>query len=269
MLHLWSKMIIRQEQFHYIFITQRDHAYVAGEILGQLNKIFVEINQFETVKFALHQFNRGWITPDAHLIINDVNKQPYDFQNYPEKFKLHFCKLSIEQVAQANLYAALLISLYYSYIFADNQSEHVVDFVKRENLRQNYLINKLKIDDIAVINYQLTLMKFCLNLSMYLCINKVGCEKTKEAEIFKRGFEGSELFHKNDKYKIIASYRSKESNFVRFNSLILESDFELEIPSKVVPKQLINEIGMEQAYQKTPITPISVKLIKEPFVWLQ
>ena len=182
MLHLWSKMIIRQEQFHYIFITQRDHAYVAGEILGQLNKIFIEINQFETVKFALHQFNRGWITPDAHLIINDVNKQPYDFQNYPEKFKLHFCKLSIEQVAQANLYAALLISLYYSYIFADNQSEHVVDFVKRENLRQNYLINKLKIDDIAVLNYQLTLMKFCLNLSMYLCINKVGCEKTKEAE---------------------------------------------------------------------------------------
>jgi hypothetical protein len=262
-------MIIRQEQFHYILITQRDHAYAAGEILTHLSKIFIDINQFETVKFVLHQLNRGWVTPDAHLIINDLNKQPYDFHNYPEKFKLHFCKLSIEQVAQANLYAALLISMYYSLIFANNQSEYVSDFVKREVLRQNYLINKLKIDDIAALSYQLTLIKFCLNISMYLCINKVGCEKIKEAEIFKRGFEGSELFHKNDKNKIIASYRSKESSLVRFNSLILESDFDLEIPSKAVSKQLISEIGIDEAYQKAPITFISVKLIKEPFVWLQ
>jgi hypothetical protein len=256
-------MIIREEQFHYIFITQHTHAYTAGEILGYLKKFFIDINQFETLKFALHQHDRGWIIPDAHPILNDAEKRPYDFLNYPEKFKLHFCKIGIDQVAQANLYAALLCSKYYCQFFEKTESEEVKEFIKKEVLRQNYLVNKLKIDDLDPLYYHLTLMRFCINISMFLCMNKVGSDKDREVPVFRNGFEGSEFFHKVGNTKIVAFYRNKKSSNVRFNSPVFEIDFNLKIPCKVISKALITKVGLVEAYLKTKTTIISVKLCKD------
>jgi hypothetical protein len=217
------------------------------------------------LKFALHQHERGWIIPDSHPIINDLEKQPYHFLNYPEKFKLHFCRLGIEQVAQANLYAALLCSKYYCQLLINSESADVKEFIKKETVRHSYLIDRCKIEDLSALTYQITLMRFCINLSLYLCMNKVGTAKLKEVPQFKNGFEDSEYFHKLDKNRIIASYRHKDSNTIRFNSQIFETDFEMEIPCRVVLKTLIAEVGLADAYHKTITSTFSVKLCKDPY----
>ncbi|MDA9555194.1 DUF3891 family protein [Pelobium sp.] len=251
-------MIVREAQDNFIFITQHDHAYIAGEFLARLKKDFIPLEYYESLKFAIHQHDRAWIIPDSTPILNDLTRKPYTFLDYPEKLKLHFYKLGIEQVDQANSYSAILCSMHYASFYQNAEEETEKQFFEREKLRQKHLINKLKIPHDRLLSYQLKILQFCDDLSLYVCMNKPGASKDEEADVFKKGFPNSEFFHKNGETKILASY--KDRNVVKFNSSPFEEPFEIKIPAKRVSKKLIEDIGLAEAYSKEVTTHFTIKL---------
>ncbi|MEO5912187.1 MAG: DUF3891 family protein [Pelobium sp.] len=253
-------MIIREDQENLIFITQHDHAYIAGELLSKFKKDFIAVAHFESLKFAVHQHDRAWITPDSTPILNDITLYPYTFDDYPEKLKLHFYKLGIEQVDQANSYAAILCSMHYASFLKDAETEAGKQFYERELLRQKHLINKLKIPHDRLLNYQLKILQFCDNLSLFICMNKPGVAKSDEVGLFKNGFINSEFFSVNGDRNINASF-VKDKNIVKFTHSPFEEPFDVKVHVKRIAKQLIKDIGISKAYEKEPVTFYTVRFI--------
>ncbi|HEX7367675.1 MAG TPA: DUF3891 family protein [Pelobium sp.] len=251
-------MILREDSDHYILITQHDHAYIAGELLTQLKKDFITIEHFESFKFAVHQHDRAWVIPDAHPLLNDVTQKPFTFLDFPEKLKFYFYRLGIEQVNQANSYAALLCSMHYCRLASSSLSETAIQFIEREKLRQNHLVSKLKIPHLRLLNYQLQLLKFCDDLSLYICMNKPGASKEEEVPLFRKGFADSEFFHHDGETKVIASY--KDRNSIKFNSNPFEGVFEVKVHLKRVSKKLAADIGIADAYHAEPTTFFKVNI---------
>ncbi len=253
-------MILREDQENYIFITQHDHAYVAGELLVHLKKEFIALEHYESLKFAVHQHDRSWIIPDSHPIINDATGNPFTFLDYPERLKLHFYKLGIEQIDQANSYAAILCSMHYCCLIEGSNTEASKQFLEREKLRQSHLIQKLKIPHTRLLNYQLKILKFCDDMSLYICMNKPGTVKENEVALFKKDFPDTSFFHKNGETNITAHYH-KEKHHLKFNSSPFEKEFEIKVPLKRVSKKLVTDLGLAVAYQAEPTTSFSVKIL--------
>lgn len=251
-------MIVREDQENLIFITQHDHAYISGEFLMHFKKDFIDLEHYESLKFAVHQHDRAWIIPDANPIMNDATNFPYTFIDYPEKLKIHFYKIGIEQVNQANSYAAILCSMHYSSFFKHSNSDAGKQFYERELLRQQHLMNKLKIPHDRLLQYQLKILRFCDNLSLYVCMNKPGITKDEEINTFKKGFSGSEFFSTSGERKIVAFF--KDRNIVKFNHSPFEESFNIKIHLKRISKQLIKDIGLADAYANEITTAYTVKL---------
>ncbi len=251
-------MILREDSENFIMINQHDHAYIAGELLTHLKKEFIAVEHFESFKFAVHQHDRAWIIPDSHPLLNDVTRKPFTFLDFPEKLRLYFYRLGIEQVNQANSYAALLCSMHYCSLASSSSSDIAIQFIEREKLRQNHWISKLKIPHRRLLSYQLQMLKFCDDLSLYICMNKPGAKKEEEVCLFKKGFADSEFFHQDGKTKVIASY--KDRNTIKFNSSPFEESFEIKVLLKRVSKKLVKDIGIADAYHAEPPTFFMVNI---------
>ncbi|MFC5282180.1 DUF3891 family protein [Pedobacter alpinus] len=255
-------MIFREDTDNYILITQHDHAYIAGELFSHLKKEIIAVEHYESFKFAIHQHDRAWIIPDSHPLFNDVTKKPFTFLDFPERLRLTFYKLGVDQVDQANSYAALLCSMHYCNLASISSSDNVKQFLDREKLRQKHLINKLKIPHTGLLEYQLKILKLCDDISLYICMNKPGATKEEEVAMFRKGFPESELFHKKLDLKVRAYYRDR--NIIKFNSSPFEDDmFEIKVPLKRVSKKLVEDIGLADAYHAEPTTFFSIYLTSQ------
>lgn len=253
-------MIVREDQEDYIFVTQHDHAYIAGELFTHFKKEFVTMEHYESLKFAIYQHDRAWMIPDAIPILNDINKKPFTFFDYPERLKLHFYKLGIDQIDLANSYAAILCSMHYASFYADAQHEFGIQFYEREKLRQKHLINKLKIPHERLLAYQLKILQFCDDLSLYICLNKPGVSKAEEVRMFKYGFCNSEFFGRQGATKIVASYQN-ERNILTFNYSPFEGPFDIKLFVKRVSKKLIKDIGVANAFESELVANYIIKII--------
>lgn len=251
-------MILREDSESFIMICQHDHAYIAGELLSHLKKEFIAVEHFESFKFAVHQHDRAWIIPDGHPLWNDVTGKPFSFIDFPEKLRFYFYKLGIEQVNQANSYAALLCSMHYCSLASSSSSEVAMQFIEREMMRQKHWISKLKIPHQRLLAYQLQMLKFCDDLSLYICMNKPGVQKEAEVPLFKKGFLDSEFFHEDGRTKVIASY--KDRNTIKFNSSPFEEAFEVKVHLKRVSKKLVKDIGIADAYHAEPTVFVTVNV---------
>lgn len=254
----FDKMIVREDKDSFIFITQHDHAYISGEFLSHFKKEFVPIDHYESLKFAIHQHDRAWIIPDANPIMNDATKKPFTFLDYPERMKLHFYKLGIDQIDLANSYAAILCSMHYASFYTNAHDELGKQFLEREKIRQKHLMNKLKITQDILLMYQLTILQFCDNLSLYVCLNKPGIAKQDEIKLFKKGFPNTQSFHKMG-LNVNAAYHDNH-NILKFNSSPFEGPFEIRLPIKRISKKLIKVKGLAEAFDTAPIAYNTIKL---------
>ncbi len=254
-----TSMITRETKDSFIFITQHEHATISGEFFVNLKKEFIPTEHFESLKFAIYQHDRAWIIPDSEPIWNDKLQKPYDFIAYPENIKLHFYKLGIEQVDQANSYAALLCSMHYSSFFAHSETEYGKSFYERETLRQKHLMQRLRIQTSTFLNYQLKILQLCDDLSLYACMNNPGVDKKNEHPLFKDGFNNSEFFHDNGEQRVTANYQDK--HIIKFNSRLFEKPFEIKITFKKILKDNIQNEGLLAAFTKQPWFYHTVKII--------
>ncbi|MFD1631409.1 DUF3891 family protein [Pseudopedobacter beijingensis] len=252
-------MIVRESKDAFTLITQHDHATISGEFFLHFKKDFISAEHYESLSFAIFQHDRAWLVPDAAPIWNDYLKRPYDFTDYPEELKVYFYKHGIEQVDRVNSYSALLCSLHYSSFFKNALSEAGRSFYQREVQRQKHLMHKLKIKN-EFIQYQLQVLKFCDDLSLYVCLNRPGVPKSEEISMFKKGFENSELFNDKADAKIIASFSDR--NALQFNYSPFVEKFDIKIPSKVMLKADIEKFGLLNVYQGLPLTYTTLKINK-------
>lgn len=251
-------MIIRESKEAFIFITQHDHANVAGEFFINLKKDFVPMDFYESLKFAVYQHDRSWIIPDSEPIWDNLNKRPHDFITYPENLKYHFYRIGIEQTDQVNSYAALLCSLHYASFLVNTNTEAGKSFYNKELQRQKHLMQRLNITNDTFLNYQLKILKFCDDLSLYVCLNKPGAEKKEEHPFFKDGFPNSAFFNDGGEKNIVASYADESG--VKFNCSPFDKKFDLKITFKNVSKVAIKSQGLSKAFASQPWAFNAVKI---------
>lgn len=252
-------MVIRETPEAFIFITQKDHAQLAGDFFLQLKKDFIPQENLESLKHAIYHHDDAWIIPDAEPLWNDELNKPYDFNDFPERIKIHFYKHGIEQVYLSNSYAGLLCSMHYASFYKETDSESGKIFHEKEILRQKFTMQKLKIGVDNFLKYQLKILQFCDDLSLYICLNKIGVSKAEEHYFFKDGFTNSEFFNEFEDSKIVAFFKDRQS--VKFNSSPFETKFELKIPFKRILKESIDKIGLQKAYNSQPIVSLTVKIM--------
>lgn len=251
-------MIIRESKETFTFITQHHHANIAGEFLINLKRDFLPVEYYESLKFAVYQHDRSWIVPDSEPIWDDLNKRPYDFITYPENLKYHFYRFGIEQTDQVNSYSALLCSLHYASFIGDSETEEAKSFYYKEHQRQNHLMQRLNITNDTFLKYQLKILQFCDDLSLYVCLNKPGIEKKNEHPFFKDGFPNSAFFNDGGERNIVASYADR--NLVKFNCSPFDKKFDLKITFRNVLKEDIKRLGLSKAFAAQPWVFNTVKI---------
>ncbi|MBK0383323.1 DUF3891 family protein [Pedobacter sp. SD-b] len=242
-------MIIREEKDHYLFITQHDHAYIAGEMFSNLRKEFVPDKHYESLKFAIHQHDRAWLVPDSHPLMDDLTGKPFSFLNYPEKLKLQFYKFGIEQVNLANSYAAILCSMHYCSLLKHSVTEEAKVFLDREKSRQKFLCNGLKLsqNEVEILDYQLKILNLCDNIALYVCMTSPETRKDQEHPMFVNGLDNSNFFNQYGYRGIVPTFIQGKLK-VKFSYSPFENHFDVKIAFRSVPKDLIKEVGLATAY---------------------
>lgn len=239
-------MIVRETKEYYVMTTQHDHAKVSGEISRWfLENLFIGSNIKEVV-LAIEQHDRGWIRLDYTPIWNDRNGLPFSFMDYPLLPKLLSYKLGLDEVESMNKYAGLLCSLHYTSFNHIKRStlQDCLEFLQYENERQKKIKMLLGISDESLILRHFKLLQLCDEISLYMCMNEPGATKENEHLWYKNGFETV-----LDERRIQAQWIN-ETNII-INPILFKNDFNIVMKSKRVPKELVKQIGISNAYQNT------------------
>jgi hypothetical protein len=176
-------MIIRELQDHYILIKQHDHGILSGEIAFHWgNDRFTPATYQQIIASTFHDF--AWVEKDASPIWNEENNIPYDFVNYPTEKKLAIYKEGITNIEKLYPYCALLTSLHYCSFFNGRNDTEIQHFIVDEKKRQQKLMS---ICTSPTLTDDLNFLKFCDDLSLYVCLNEPGVGKDNEHAWYRDG----------------------------------------------------------------------------------
>jgi len=254
-------MIVIQDGDSCIMINQHDHAKVSGELAeGWKRDYFWGHERKSDVVFAIYEHDRGWIDLDKAPLMNGDSKIPFSFINYPLAPKIDHYKKGIDEVEYKNKYAALLCSLHYTSFLQHANDTISHNFYNQEKKRQQALLKSLNIhgydEKEKNLQYHLKMLKFCDNLSLYICLNKPGVDKSEEHPFFHKGF--SQLFPLANYQRIKAHWKDHETVLLSISPLLKE--VEVSLPYKKVEKKHIIDAGLIKAFHHTPFSIRKVTL---------
>jgi len=173
--------------------------------------------------------------------------------DYPTEPKIHFYQKGIDEVFILNKYASLLCSLHYTSFLEASTDQVCKQFVIKEKTRQKQLVNQFGIDKDSEkeknLMFHLDILKFCDNLSLYLCLNKPGTTKKQEYPFFRNGFP--QIFPFAHNQPITADWSVKE--YINLSTSPLNGQLQVTLPYKEVQKATIERHGLTNAYKETPI----------------
>ncbi|KXZ03032.1 DUF3891 family protein, partial [Bacillus cereus] len=184
-------MIFREKnEKESILIRQHDHGFLAGEIAKHIKEDFFEDKTYlkETVD-AIYEHDRGWIELDKVPILNDAKNIPYTFMDCPSPLRFVFYTIGLNEIENSNPYGALLCSKHFLSFPLNEEDEEMMSFYKHELERQKRILKTLTKEQFAMFDKHYRLLKFCDELSLYVCMNKPGVKKKDEIDLFKDGFE--------------------------------------------------------------------------------
>jgi len=256
-------MIIRKNPDNFILINQHDHAHISGEMARHWQAAyFLSEERKESVLTAIYQHDRAWINPDAAPIWNDQVQAPYSFIDFPTALKVVHYQAGINQVATTDTYAALLNSLHYTTFPQLASSDFGQTFLATENKRQTALKDTLGLQTNAaaeILEFHLQLLKFCDNLSIYLCINEPGVKKAAEHPWFRAGIPDSENFTFTQGEKIQATWLS--STQVQVSPFPFAGAFTVSVPYKKLSAAGIAQHGLTAAFEGAQPATYEVTLL--------
>ncbi|MBH0230214.1 DUF3891 family protein [Halobacillus yeomjeoni] len=254
-------MIVREQENAFIMIKQHDHARISGEIVSNWKNNFLLRSKLrEEADWAVFEHDRAWIPLDDHPVWDGENNRPYSFIDYPLEKKLAAYQRGIEEVAAHSLYAGMLCSMHYQSFFSEEADDiRIRQFIKEEKERQETLFAQME-TDVPMDIYQLHFkrLQFCDDLSLYVCMQEPGITKSEEVPWFKDGFRQSFDFSPEG---MMAHW--KDENHVTVDPFPFQSAFDVLIPYRLVQKDLINDVGIERAYQETEVKHYRISFIPE------
>ncbi|MFK9092616.1 DUF3891 family protein [Bacillus salipaludis] len=253
-------MIIRKREDSFIMIEQHDHAKISGIIAQHWkNDYFFGMDWKDEVVLAIREHDRGWIEADSDPLWNTRQDKPYSFTDYPIVSKLAFYKKGIDEVEIKSKYASLLCSLHFISFLQNDGHFAAKQFVADERNRLRRLFKELGIQgnkemETLVMDH-LKILKFCDNLSLYICLNEPGVEKVNEHPFFRNGIP--EAFPFTDDQPIHAHWMDLET--VSLSVSPLSKEVSVYLPFKEVKIEEIMSNGLLKAYSETPESTREVK----------
>ncbi|MCM3585885.1 DUF3891 family protein [Mesobacillus maritimus] len=247
-------MILLERNESFLMVTQQDHAKLSGEIASNWKRnYFAGFERKDDVIQAIYEHDRCWIELDKKPLWNEEKQQPYSFTDYPAKPKLDAYTRGIDEVSKLSTYAALLCSLHYTSFLEDSTDSLAISFCEQERVRQRLIFKQLgKVGNkkfLQEVDEHVKLLKFCDNLSLYLCLNEPGGPKANEHPFFRNGFPQRFWFYRE---KIHAHWQTKETVTLTF--LPFSQNLQLTLPYKNVNKNQIHIDGLAKAYADTPLS---------------
>ncbi|SEN62908.1 Protein of unknown function [Mesobacillus persicus] len=247
-------MIIVEQQQSYLMVTQHDHAQVSGEFARNWKEeYFPGIERKQDVELAVFEHDCGWLNVDAQPKWNNEKNRPFSFVDYPIDSKISLYTKGISEVAEQNSYAGLLCSLHYASFLQGGSAPAGVVFWNKENKRQQQLYVELGIagdpDKEKKLMDHLEILKFCDNLSLYVCLNEPGVRKSHEHPFFRNGFPQSFPFANH--MPIHAHWKDQET--VKLSVSPFEEIVEVKLAYKEVKKDRIKRSGLVEAYREAPM----------------
>lgn len=247
-------MIIVEQEQSYLMITQHDHAQVSGELARNWSEeYFPGIERKHEVELAVFEHDRGWMDVDEQPKWNNKKNQPYSFVDYPIDPKVSLYSKGISEVAKQSSYAGLLCSLHYASFLQGSSDPNGTLFWNEENKRQQRLSQELGIagypDKEKELKDHLEILKFCDNLSLYVCLNEPGAAKSHEHPFFRNGFPQSFSFANHQ--PIHANW--KDQKMVKLSASPFKDFVEVKLAYKDVKKDRINKSGLVEAYREAPV----------------
>lgn len=254
-----EKMIIREREHSFIMITQHDHAKISGEIARKWKEKFFEgIDRKEEAVLGIFEHDRSWIEPDAAPLWNRKKEKPYSFMDYPLDLKVQFYKKGIDEVEKMDHYASLLCSLHYVSFLQYEEDPIGTDFVENEITRQLHLLKNCGIlGNMGMekqLQYHLSILKFCDNLSLYICLNEPGAIKEKVHPFYKDGIPPTFPFANQKPIQV--TWTDQETISLSVSPLVKE--LQLELLFKEIKKEDIKLNGLLSAYTNTPYSQTHV-----------
>jgi hypothetical protein len=103
-------VIIRDDGHALLFITQPDHARMAGETIARWQADgFGSHPRRESILLAAREHDNGWIEEDAAPAV-DANGMPLDFVHAPAAVRQGVWPRAVERLARTDVYAAALVA---------------------------------------------------------------------------------------------------------------------------------------------------------------
>ncbi|WP_066063183.1 DUF3891 family protein [Neobacillus soli] len=246
-------MIIREREDSFIMIKQHDHAKLSGILAHHWKNVyFFGMDWKDEVVLAIREHDRGWIEADSEPLWNTSQDKPYSFTDYPIESKAAFYKKGIDEVEIKCKYASLLCSLHFISFLQNDFHFAAKQFVANERNRLRRLFKELGIQGNkkmeALVMDHLKILKFCDNLSLYICLNEPGVEKGNEHPFYRNGFP--EAFPFADDQPIHAHWTDLET--VLLSVSLLSKEIRVYLPFKEVKKEKIMSNSLLKAYSETP-----------------
>ncbi|MCW9129672.1 DUF3891 family protein [Bacillus paramycoides] len=255
-------MIFREKnEKESILIRQHDHGFLAGEIASNIKEDFFENQEYlmETID-AIYEHDRGWIELDKVPLLNDAKNIPYTFMDCPSSLRFVFYTMGLNEIYASNPYGALLCSKHFLSFPLNGEDEEMRSFYKHELERQKRILKTLTKGQYAMFDKHYRLLKFCDELSLYSCMNRPGVKKEDEIDLFKDGFEGTEMFNKNNDKRLIAEWTDNQT--IRVKPFPFKKEFKTYVKYKAISKRLIEEIGIAKADRESEIQKQTIYFIQ-------
>ncbi|MDM8100336.1 MULTISPECIES: DUF3891 family protein [Oceanobacillus] len=253
-----SKMIIRNQNGHFIFITQVDHASVSGEIVKNLASGYFEHTPYkDSVIYAAYQHDCGWEAFDKQPFWNDQANRPYSFIDFPDIPKTVLYTQGIEQVQEKDRYAALLCSEHYKRFLVTSTLPEAKAFVQQEAERQEWLISRMDHFNQATFEMDYTLLQFSDNLSLFACMNEPGAADKDLHPFFKNGISVSNTASSFPS-AFSVSWEDKET--ITMEPFPFSANFPITLLYKSIPKTTIQQQGLMNAYEHASVLSKTIRI---------
>ncbi|PGM95513.1 DUF3891 family protein [Bacillus cereus] len=255
-------MIFREKnEKESILIRQHDHGFLAGEVASHIKEdVFEDKTYLKETIDAIYEHDRGWIELDKVPILNDAKNIPYTFMDCPSSLRFVFYTIGLNAIEESNPYGALLCSKHFLSFPLNEEDDEMMSFYKHELERQKRMLKTLTKEQYAMFDKHYRLLKFCDELSLYVCMNKPGVKKKDEIELFKDGFEGTEIFNNKDDKPIQAEWIDEKT--IRITPFPFKTEFYTYVKYKTINKHEINEKGIVKADRESEMKKQNIRFIQ-------
>lgn len=136
----------------------------------------------------------------------------------------------------------------------------MMSFYVGELERQKRILTTLTKEQFVMFDKHYRLLKFCDELSLYVCMNKPGVEKKDEIDLFKDGFEGTEMFNSKEEKPIQAEWIDEET--IRITPFPFQTEFHTHVKYKTIDKREIEEKGIVKADRESEMKKQTIRFIQ-------